>query len=159
MDRPIPPVVAVGGERAPLPPPADAIVLFNGASLPSWQTQPGKPAGWKIEDGYMEIVPGSGSIYTRQEFGDCQLHFEWRKPTPPAGDGQAEVCHDVRDLSSRPSFATLRADLDRQQDPTPDDFPSELTPSAKSREKRRGSPERMRRSASGAGGVSIGSCP
>ncbi len=68
--------------------PADAVVLFDGKSLDAWQTagkkqEDGtpKPAGWKVEDGAMVAVGGSGSIETREEFGDCQLHIEWSAPT------------------------------------------------------------------------------
>ncbi len=36
----------------------------------------------------MEVVPGSGGMETRQDFGDVQLHLEWKAPNPPAGQGQ-----------------------------------------------------------------------
>ena len=91
MDRPQPPVVHVGA-IAPVPPPSDAIVLFDGKSLANWRvadsTHNGGPAKWKVANGYMEGVPGSGSIETRRPFGDVQLHIEWRAPTPPKGEGQ-----------------------------------------------------------------------
>ena len=28
----------------------------------------------------MEVIPGAGDIFTKQAFGDCQLHVEWRTP-------------------------------------------------------------------------------
>lgn len=90
MDRPRPPVVQPGPERPPVPPPADAIVLFNGTNLDEWQSSDSvpKPARWKVKGGYMEVVPGTGSIRTRRGFGDVQLHVEWRAPSPPRGSGQ-----------------------------------------------------------------------
>src|SRR5215467_16273757 len=89
MDRPRPPVVKPGAfEQAP--PPADAIVLFDGKSLAKWRSSDSThgPAKWKIVDGAMEVAPGTGGIETRGGFGDCQLHVEWRAPTPAKGEGQ-----------------------------------------------------------------------
>jgi hypothetical protein len=90
MDRPQPPIVRAGPASAPLPPPSDAIVLFDGTSLAKWRSadSTGGPAKWKVEDGYMEVVAGTGAIRTDQSFGDVQLHVEWRTPTPPKGESQ-----------------------------------------------------------------------
>jgi hypothetical protein len=33
-------------------------------------------------------VNGTGSISTKQEFGDCQLHIEWATPEKVEGEGQ-----------------------------------------------------------------------
>lgn len=90
MDRPQPPVVRVGPASAPVTPPSDAIVLFDGTSLAKWRTADaaGGPARWKVENGSMEVVAGTGSIRTEQSFGSVQLHIEWRTPTPPKGEGQ-----------------------------------------------------------------------
>ena len=46
------------------------------------------PAGWKVENGYMEIAPRSGTISTREPIGDCQLHIEWATPQQVVGSGQ-----------------------------------------------------------------------
>ncbi len=86
--RPMPPVVDPGPAGAPAPVPSDAVVLFDGKSLSGWETAKGAPAPWKLQDGYMEVVPKSGAIRTRQAFGDCQLHVEWASPSPAVGDGQ-----------------------------------------------------------------------
>ena len=43
---------------------------------------------WKVSDGEMTIVPGSGEIQTKESFGDIQLHLEWAAPDPPSGQGQ-----------------------------------------------------------------------
>ena len=85
-DRPQPPMVDPGPAQDPVPPPADAIVLFDGTDLSRWEKTNGKPAGWKVENGYMEVVKGAGSIRTKQGFGDVQLHVEWAVPN--SGDGQ-----------------------------------------------------------------------
>lgn len=70
-------------------PPSDAVVLFDGTDLSKWQSKKsGGPAEWKVEDGYMEVVPGTGYIQTREEFGDCQLHVEFACPAEVKGEGQ-----------------------------------------------------------------------
>ena len=70
--------------------PSDAIVLFDGsqASLDAnWCDKKGEPTKWEIKNGaltsrnaysFKDIT--LGSIYTRREFGDCQLHIEFMPP-------------------------------------------------------------------------------
>ena len=61
--------------------PSDAIVLFDGKNLDQWEsTKDGGVAKWKLEDGAMTVVGGVGGISTKKQFGDCQLHIEWRSP-------------------------------------------------------------------------------
>ncbi|WP_340103969.1 3-keto-disaccharide hydrolase [Rhodohalobacter sp. 8-1] len=71
-------------------PPSDAIVLFDGTDLDEWTSaaDDGGNAAWRVEDGAMTVVPGSGNIKTRRGFGDVQLHIEWRTPEEIEGDGQ-----------------------------------------------------------------------
>jgi hypothetical protein len=88
MNRPLPRVVDPGPAAPPVPPPSDAIVLFDGKDLSEWTDAKGNPAGWKVENGYMEVVAKTGSIRTKREFGDCQLHVEWAAPAEVKGDGQ-----------------------------------------------------------------------
>src|SRR5262245_6747708 len=87
--RPHPPIVTPGAK--PGDPPSDAIVLFNGSNLDAWNGfQKGQvvPASWKIQDGFMEVDPKSGSIQTKQNFGDIQLHVEWASPAVVKGSDQ-----------------------------------------------------------------------
>jgi len=86
--RPLPTVVAPGPAGPPVPAPADAIVLFDGRDLGRWTDAKGQPARWKVENGYMEVVPKTGGIRTVVGYGDCQLHVEWMAPTPAKGTGQ-----------------------------------------------------------------------
>jgi hypothetical protein len=88
MDRPQPVVVDPAPSALPVPPPADAIVLFDGRSLDGWRRADGSPARWRLVDGAMEVVRGGGSIQTVRGFGDCQMHLEWMAPAPPRGEGQ-----------------------------------------------------------------------
>jgi hypothetical protein len=68
-------------------PPADAIVLFDGKDLAKWKGAESGDAKWKVENGYAE-VNGTGSIITRDEFGDAQVHVEWATPAEVKGEGQ-----------------------------------------------------------------------
>ena len=83
---PVPPVVTPGeGNR----PPSDAIVLFNGLNFDQWESDKGGSVGWTLSDNCMTVKPGSGNIKTKRDFGDCQLHIEWRCPSevPENGHG------------------------------------------------------------------------
>ena len=42
----------------------------------------GSAAKWKVADGYFQVLPGTGDIFTRQPFGDMQLHVEFAEPSP-----------------------------------------------------------------------------
>ena len=87
-NRPQPPVVAPGPAGPPVPPPADAVVLFDGQDLGAWTDAKGQPVRWKVENGYVEVVPKTGEIKTVKGFGDCQLHIEWMAPSPAKGADQ-----------------------------------------------------------------------
>ncbi len=88
MSRPRPPRVEPAPQRLPTLPPGDAVVLFDGTDLSRWRGDDGGPAGWRVGDGFMEVVVGAGSIRTKDVFGDVQLHIEWAAPYPPTGAGQ-----------------------------------------------------------------------
>jgi hypothetical protein len=83
--KPVPRLVTPGTGTEP---PSDAVVLFDGTNLDQWEKEGGGPAGWEVRDGIMTVVKGTGSIRTRQGFGDVQLHIEWRSPAEVAGEGQ-----------------------------------------------------------------------
>lgn len=90
--------------------PSDALVLFAGTDLSSWQKGQfgspasmdglkdmipkmdpnftGKDADWIIKNGEMEVAPGTGGIATRKAFGDIQLHIEWLAPKAEGKTGQ-----------------------------------------------------------------------
>jgi hypothetical protein len=85
-NRPAPKVVTPG--ETPSDPPSDAIVLFDGKDISQWTQNKNQPVRWKVENGYMEVVKGTGSIFSRQPFGDCQLHIEWASPAAAVGSDQ-----------------------------------------------------------------------
>jgi hypothetical protein len=91
-NRPVPVVVTPGTsstQDAPGKAPSDAVVLFDGKDLSQWvQKKDGSPAQWKVENGYFEVAPKTGDLRTKESFGDCQLHVEFREPDPPKGEDQ-----------------------------------------------------------------------
>ncbi|MBF8285916.1 MAG: hypothetical protein HW378_4831, partial [Anaerolineales bacterium] len=78
-----PPIIDPGPAGGP---PSDALVLFDGKDLSKWQGERGAEAKWIVKDGY--AVVGSGSIITKDQFGDCQLHVEWAAPAEVKGKDQ-----------------------------------------------------------------------
>lgn len=102
--EPVPPKVKPGKNNQP---PSDAIVLFDGKDLSKWEgvkegspqikyqnghftaswTSTGEPK-WEVKDGYFTVNPDGGSIKTKENFGDFQLHIEWRQPQEVKGEGQ-----------------------------------------------------------------------
>lgn len=87
-DRPPPPVVDAGPAGPPVAPPSDAAVLLDGTDLSRWRARDGGPAPWKLEEGHVEVVAGTGSLVSRDSFGDVQLHVEWAAPEVVEGEGQ-----------------------------------------------------------------------
>ena len=92
-DRPHPRVVTPG--TTPGAPPSDAIVLFDGKDLSKWaQAGQGADRGktvdakWKVGDGYFEVAPRTGDLFTREKFGSIQLHIEWMEPAGIRGRSQ-----------------------------------------------------------------------
>jgi len=81
-----PPIVTPG--RTASEPPSDALILFDGKDFSHWRTKEGNEVKWQVRDGYLEVLPKTGDIVTREEFGDCQLHIEWATPSVVAGEGQ-----------------------------------------------------------------------
>jgi len=93
LKRPQPPLVTPGAR--PGDPPSDAVVLFDGRDLSHWYNrpkgpEPGQmlPPRWKLENGYMEVVGGTGDLVSKEKFGDAQYHIEWAAPPRIEGSGQ-----------------------------------------------------------------------
>jgi len=88
MDRPRPGAVTPPARDLPAPAPEDAVVLFDGTDLSSWESVNGGPAKWVVDGEAIVVAPGTGAIQTTQDFGDVQLHIEWSAPTEIEGDSQ-----------------------------------------------------------------------
>src|ERR1022692_4527357 len=90
--RPHPPVVTPGAQPGAAP--ADAILLFDGKDLSQWtyarrpagggagrtttdeararmvkEPEARTPLGWKLENGYAEVIPRAGDMLTKEKFG------------------------------------------------------------------------------------------
>jgi hypothetical protein len=74
-----------------VPPPKDAVVLFDGKSLDDWTKTDGKTkAAWKLlEGGIMQVDGGDNIISKKILEGDFKVHVEFRVPYMPKEKGQA----------------------------------------------------------------------
>lgn len=77
--------------------PSDAIMLFNRASLSNFESitegnknspLDGSKSQWKVKGRRFTIVPGTPNIQTKETFGDCQLHIEWKTPRNDVRNGK-----------------------------------------------------------------------
>jgi hypothetical protein len=83
IEWPRPKVVDPGpAPEKPAAIPADAVVLFDGRDMAAWENG----ENWKVSDGVVTV--GKGPIVSKQPFGDCQVHVEFRLPSPATGKGQ-----------------------------------------------------------------------
>ena len=83
VEWPQPRVVDPGpAAQSPAPVPSDAIVLFDGKDLSAWSNG----EQWQVADGVATV--GKGDIRTKQGFGDCQVHLEFRTAADTKGKGQ-----------------------------------------------------------------------
>lgn len=86
---PVPAVVTPGKSCGDAP--SDAIILFDGSNLNSWESanDTTKPADWVIKKGTLTVNKKAGSIQTKQRFMDYQIHVEWQEPKDIQGSDQA----------------------------------------------------------------------
>jgi len=77
-----PPRVVPGNEGLSGDPPSDATVLWDGdeATLDRWEHTDESEPEWVEHEEYFAVNLGSGNIRTKESFGDCHLHLEWRSP-------------------------------------------------------------------------------
>ncbi len=110
--RPQPKIVPPGTGDIGVTPPGDAVVLFDGKNLDPWIRSDGKPIGDGIKDGAFDIIK-TGQLRTKAEFGDFQLHIEWRTPELKEGfdrmnQGNSGVfamgCYEIQIIESQASY-------------------------------------------------------
>lgn len=72
--------------------PSDAIVLFDGSNFEQWISSTDSTAvKWDLnKDGSMTVKDKTGDIQTQQNFGDLQLHIEWRSSQKNTGTNQSK---------------------------------------------------------------------
>ena len=62
-------------------PPSNDIVLFDAKSMDKWVMAKDKaPSRWVLDKGVMTVKLGKDNLQTKQKFGDCQLHVEFKIP-------------------------------------------------------------------------------
>ncbi len=91
INRPNPPVVDPGPAPTTIAqPPSDAIVLFDGTSFDAWRHGGEKAAQWTMlhDQHAMQVKPGTGDLWSREQFGDVQLHLEWATPAKVESQSQ-----------------------------------------------------------------------
>jgi hypothetical protein len=80
------PEIVIPGEGTK--PPSDAIVLYGGPEdLDKWESQGEGGIQWEVGE-FLTVKPHTGGIQTKQDFGNVQLHIEWRTPEKVEGNGQ-----------------------------------------------------------------------
>lgn len=73
----------------PTAPPQNATVIFDGTDFSHWVGVKGGPVKWELVDGAMKVVPGTGSIATRESYRDFRVHIEFNVPQlPPLTEGK-----------------------------------------------------------------------
>ncbi|WP_425594127.1 3-keto-disaccharide hydrolase [Algibacter lectus] len=71
--------------------PSDAIVLFNGENFDEWvSSDDSSNVEWILNpDKSMTVKNKAGNIQTKRDFGDMQLHIEWKSSEVIKGKGQS----------------------------------------------------------------------
>lgn len=86
--EPVPPKVTPGDILGKAP--SDAIILFDGKDLSEWKyDNPNNPETWKVDNGVLTVNKKAGSLTTKNDFTDYQLHLEYRIPEHITGEGQS----------------------------------------------------------------------
>lgn len=113
QEGPQPRVVTPGA--APLAPPSDAIVLFDGKNVNGFTKLDGSLNACKAVNGEMVCETGSGDIQSKELFSDAQIHIEFNIPHMPDQKGQMkgnsgaylQACYELQILDGyqNPTYA------------------------------------------------------
>ena len=98
-------------------------------------------AGWKVENGYMEVTPGVGGLTSKERFKDFQLHVEFASPAGAAR--HLAVSREQRHLAS--AAARSRSSTTTTTRPTPTAMSRRSTTSGRHSRIRHGRPANGRR--------------
>lgn len=69
--------------------PSDAIILFDGSNFDEWIGDSGDVEWLLNDDRSMTVKNKTGGIRTKRDFGDIQLHIEWKSPKEIQGENQS----------------------------------------------------------------------
>jgi len=61
-------------------PPSGARILFDGSNLDAWDV----PQPWILQQSVLQVRPVNTSLSSKDSFGSCHLHLEWRTPPESA---------------------------------------------------------------------------
>ncbi len=85
-DLPEPAIVTPGNNGNP---PSDALILFDKDTLINFvSVETGGAPEWIVSGKEFTIKPGTKNIETKQKFGDCQLHIEWKTSEKDVREGK-----------------------------------------------------------------------
>ena len=60
--------------------PAEADIIFDGKNFDQLNGPKGGPVKWKLVDGAMEIVPGTGNVTFKKRYRSFHMHLEYMLP-------------------------------------------------------------------------------
>ena len=52
--------------------------LFDGKSFAGWKVDENTPKSWRIDNGLLVLTGGSSHLFTKEEYDDFIVRFEWR---------------------------------------------------------------------------------
>lgn len=64
--------------------PKNAVILFDGQNLDAWNV----PKVWQTNKGILTVQPSALNLGTKESFGSCHLHLEWKAPAQSQNSGQ-----------------------------------------------------------------------
>lgn len=106
-------VFAPQQDQLPVPPPEDAVVLFDGRETNLLLSKHGGPIDWPVEDGVLIATPGetrSNHVVSKLHFRDADIHVEFMLPEKGPGNSGVYV-HGNYELQIINSFGKDEAAL------------------------------------------------
>jgi hypothetical protein len=100
--------------KLPVPPPKEAIVLFDGKGTNLFLSMAGQAIDWPIEDGALVSTHGPGNknhIVSRLHFRDADLHVEFLLPDKGSGNSGIYI-HGNYELQIQNSFGKTRLSME-----------------------------------------------
>jgi hypothetical protein len=75
------------------PPDGAVVLLAKDGEHSSWKNErtPPTPIRWLVENDTLIIVPESGSLVTKDSYGDFRLHLEFRVPKDDSAEGNSGI--------------------------------------------------------------------